>query len=129
MPCNLVKMLLVGVQRDVPLFRSVVVQEAKLCQPVVWITNAAMVPFRLVLPKNDDFRLNLHVERREMAKSNRFVAQRVLNVEVEADRHHCIGTPCGRHLQYGAPLRSWRYESRRVSVVRALMLRIRGRVN
>eukprot|EP00965_Chrysotila_dentata_P038240 1270486-Pleurochrysis_carterae.AAC.1 len=46
-----------------------------------------MMPFRLVLPKDEDFRLNLYVERREITKSNRSVAQRVLNIEVEADRH------------------------------------------
>eukprot|EP00965_Chrysotila_dentata_P013484 446923-Pleurochrysis_carterae.AAC.1 len=46
-PSNLVRMLQVGVRRDVPNFRSVVVQEEELCQPVVWITNAAMMPFRL----------------------------------------------------------------------------------
>eukprot|EP00965_Chrysotila_dentata_P110054 3636486-Pleurochrysis_carterae.AAC.1 len=71
MPCNLVRMP----------------KEEELCYSVVWMTNAAMMPFRLVLPKGDDFRLNLHVERREMTKSNRSVAQRVLNVKVEADRH------------------------------------------
>eukprot|EP00965_Chrysotila_dentata_P233231 6199472-Pleurochrysis_carterae.AAC.1 len=49
---------------------------------VVWKTL-----LRLVLPKYDDFRLDLHVERREMIKSNRSVAKRVFNVEVEADRH------------------------------------------
>ena len=96
MPCNLVRMLQVGVRRDVPNFSRVRVQEEELCQPVVWMTNAAMMPFRLVLPKDDDFRLNLHVERREITKSNRSVAQRVLNVEVEADRHrryHVWETP------------------------------------
>eukprot|EP00965_Chrysotila_dentata_P179632 5931605-Pleurochrysis_carterae.AAC.1 len=46
-----------------------------------------MMPFRLVLPNDDNFRLNFHVERREMTNCNRSVAQRVLNVEVEADRH------------------------------------------
>eukprot|EP00965_Chrysotila_dentata_P174332 5755207-Pleurochrysis_carterae.AAC.1 len=62
------------------------------------------MPFRLVLLKDDDFRLNLYVERREMMKSNRSVAQRILNVEVEAERHrryHVRETP----VQYGAPLR------------------------
>ena len=107
MPCNLVRMLKVGVPRDVPNFSRVQVQEEELCQPVVWMTNAAMMPFRLVLPKDDDFRLNLHVERREMTKSNRSVAQRILDVEVEANLTG--GTTCWRH-QYGAPLRSWRYE-------------------
>eukprot|EP00965_Chrysotila_dentata_P063440 2102887-Pleurochrysis_carterae.AAC.1 len=52
------------------------------------MTNAAMIPFRLVLPKDDDFRLNLHVKRREMTKSNRSIVQRDLNAEVETDRHH-----------------------------------------
>eukprot|EP00965_Chrysotila_dentata_P043599 1449581-Pleurochrysis_carterae.AAC.1 len=55
-----------------------------------------MMPFRLDLPKDDDFRLNLHVERREMTRSIRSVAQRVLNVEIEADRHkryHVRETP------------------------------------
>eukprot|EP00965_Chrysotila_dentata_P133036 4399063-Pleurochrysis_carterae.AAC.2 len=47
MPCNLIRMLQVGVRRDVPNFRSVVVQEEWLCQPVVWMTNGAMMPFRL----------------------------------------------------------------------------------
>eukprot|EP00965_Chrysotila_dentata_P106359 3513160-Pleurochrysis_carterae.AAC.1 len=46
-----------------------------------------MMPFRLVSPKDEDFRLNLHIKRQEMTRSNRSVAQRVLNVEVEADRH------------------------------------------
>eukprot|EP00965_Chrysotila_dentata_P114066 3772012-Pleurochrysis_carterae.AAC.1 len=55
MPCNLVKMLQVGVRRDVPNFRSVVVQEDELCQLVVWMTNAAVMPFRLVLSKDDEF--------------------------------------------------------------------------
>eukprot|EP00965_Chrysotila_dentata_P152102 5025887-Pleurochrysis_carterae.AAC.1 len=35
---------------------------------------------------------------------------------------------CGRH-QYGAALRSWCYESLRVSAVRASRLRIRDRMN
>eukprot|EP00965_Chrysotila_dentata_P116693 3857757-Pleurochrysis_carterae.AAC.1 len=55
-----------------------------------------MMPFKLVLPKDDDFRLNLHVEYREMTMSNRSVAQRVLNNEVDADRHrryHVWETP------------------------------------
>eukprot|EP00965_Chrysotila_dentata_P094013 3107125-Pleurochrysis_carterae.AAC.1 len=47
MLCNLVRMLKVGVHRDVPNFRSVVVQEEELCYSVVWMTNAAMMPFRL----------------------------------------------------------------------------------
>eukprot|EP00965_Chrysotila_dentata_P184088 6078304-Pleurochrysis_carterae.AAC.1 len=48
MPCNWFTMLRVGVQRDVPNFRSVVVQEKELCQPVVWMINAVtMMPFRL----------------------------------------------------------------------------------
>eukprot|EP00965_Chrysotila_dentata_P109492 3618337-Pleurochrysis_carterae.AAC.1 len=54
------------------------------------------MPFRLILPKDDDIRLNLNVERREMTKSNRTVAQRVLNVKVEADCHrmyHVWETP------------------------------------
>eukprot|EP00965_Chrysotila_dentata_P189049 6173106-Pleurochrysis_carterae.AAC.1 len=46
-------MLQVGVRRDVPSFSGVRAQEEKLCQPVVWITNAAVIPFRLVLPKNE----------------------------------------------------------------------------
>eukprot|EP00965_Chrysotila_dentata_P173838 5738817-Pleurochrysis_carterae.AAC.1 len=87
MTCNLVRMLQIGVRRDVPNLRSVVVQEEQLCQPMVWMTNAAVMPFRLVLPKNDDFRLNFHVERRKMTESNKSVAQRVLNVEGEADCH------------------------------------------
>eukprot|EP00965_Chrysotila_dentata_P097121 3210107-Pleurochrysis_carterae.AAC.1 len=87
MPCNLVRTLQVGVRRDVPNFSGVRVQEGELCQPVLWMTNAVMMPLRLVLPKDDDFRLNLHVERLEITKSNRCVVQRVLNVEVSADRH------------------------------------------
>eukprot|EP00965_Chrysotila_dentata_P173615 5731569-Pleurochrysis_carterae.AAC.1 len=62
-----------------------------------------------------------------MTKSNRSVAQRVLNVEVEAGRqrrYHVWETP----VRYGAPLRPWRYESLRVSV-RASRLRIRDRMN
>eukprot|EP00965_Chrysotila_dentata_P079173 2610638-Pleurochrysis_carterae.AAC.1 len=47
MPCNLVEMLRVGVRRDVLNFSGVRVQEEELCQPVVWMTNAAMMPFRL----------------------------------------------------------------------------------
>eukprot|EP00965_Chrysotila_dentata_P075878 2507073-Pleurochrysis_carterae.AAC.1 len=43
MPCNLVRMLLqVGVRRDVPNLGGVRVQEAELCQPAVWMTNAAI---------------------------------------------------------------------------------------
>eukprot|EP00965_Chrysotila_dentata_P101691 3357455-Pleurochrysis_carterae.AAC.1 len=80
-------MLQVGVRRDVPNFKSVVHQEEELCQPVVWMTNVGVMLFRLVLPKDDAFRLNLHVERQEMTKSNRSVPQRVFNVKVEADRH------------------------------------------
>eukprot|EP00965_Chrysotila_dentata_P185891 6137042-Pleurochrysis_carterae.AAC.1 len=63
------------------------------------MTTAAMLPFTLVLPKDDDVRLNLYVERREMAESNRSVAQRVPNVEVEANRHrmyHAWKTPVQR---------------------------------
>eukprot|EP00965_Chrysotila_dentata_P173599 5731181-Pleurochrysis_carterae.AAC.1 len=62
MPCNLVRMLQVGVRRDVPNFSGVRVQGEELRQPVVWMTNAAMMFFRLFLPKDDDFRLNLHLE-------------------------------------------------------------------
>eukprot|EP00965_Chrysotila_dentata_P118233 3908214-Pleurochrysis_carterae.AAC.1 len=97
MPSNLVGMLEAGVRRDVPNFRKVRVQEEGLCQSVVWMTNVAMMPFKLVLPiKDDDFRLNLHVKRREITKRNRSVAQRVVNVKVEADRHrryHVCETP------------------------------------
>eukprot|EP00965_Chrysotila_dentata_P230164 6197612-Pleurochrysis_carterae.AAC.5 len=63
-----------------------------------------MMPFRPVLPKDDaDFRLNLCVERREMTKSNRSFAQRVLNAEVEADRHRRLngGITCGRRHSTG----------------------------
>eukprot|EP00965_Chrysotila_dentata_P136688 4520372-Pleurochrysis_carterae.AAC.5 len=72
---------------------------------------AAMMHFRLVLPKDDDFRLNLHVEWQEMliAKSNMSVVQRVLNAEVEANHHqryHVCVTP----VQCAAP---WPYEARR----------------
>eukprot|EP00965_Chrysotila_dentata_P017521 582134-Pleurochrysis_carterae.AAC.3 len=75
MPYNLVRMLQVGVRRDLPNFSGMQIQEEKLFQPVVWmISIAAMVSFRLVLPKVDDCRLNLHVERQEMTKRNRSVA-------------------------------------------------------
>eukprot|EP00965_Chrysotila_dentata_P046674 1549884-Pleurochrysis_carterae.AAC.1 len=60
-----------------------------------------------------------------MTKSNRFVNQRVLNVEVEANRHrryHVWDTP----VRCTAP---WRYKSLRVSAVRASRLRIRDRMN
>eukprot|EP00965_Chrysotila_dentata_P048573 1611189-Pleurochrysis_carterae.AAC.1 len=76
MRCNLVRMLKVGVRRDVPNFSGVRVQREELCQPMVWMTNAAMMPFRFVLPKDNALGLNLHVERRGMTKSNRSVAQR-----------------------------------------------------
>eukprot|EP00965_Chrysotila_dentata_P231148 6198181-Pleurochrysis_carterae.AAC.1 len=33
---------------------EVLVQEEELCLPVLLMTNAAMMPFRLVLPKDDD---------------------------------------------------------------------------
>eukprot|EP00965_Chrysotila_dentata_P129027 4265374-Pleurochrysis_carterae.AAC.1 len=46
-PCNLVRMLQVGVRRDLPNFSGVRVQEEELGQPVGWMTNAAMMPFRL----------------------------------------------------------------------------------
>eukprot|EP00965_Chrysotila_dentata_P236649 6201439-Pleurochrysis_carterae.AAC.1 len=46
MPDNLVEMLQVDVRRDVPSFSGVRVREEKLCQPVVWMTNAAVMPFR-----------------------------------------------------------------------------------
>eukprot|EP00965_Chrysotila_dentata_P126401 4178011-Pleurochrysis_carterae.AAC.1 len=52
-PCNLVRMLQVGVRRGVPNFSGVRVQEEELCKPVVCITTAAMMPFWLVLPKDD----------------------------------------------------------------------------
>eukprot|EP00965_Chrysotila_dentata_P088946 2936239-Pleurochrysis_carterae.AAC.2 len=80
----------------------------QVSRPVVWMTNAAMMPFKLVLPKDDDFRLNLHVEHREMTKSNRSVAQRVLKVEVEADlhrRYHVWETPV-RHTATAGALRA-----------------------
>eukprot|EP00965_Chrysotila_dentata_P031403 1046783-Pleurochrysis_carterae.AAC.1 len=64
------------------------------------------MPFRLVLPKDDDLRLNLHVEHQEMTKSNKSVAQCILNVEVEAHRQ---GTTCRGH-RYRALLRPWCYE-------------------
>eukprot|EP00965_Chrysotila_dentata_P012404 408193-Pleurochrysis_carterae.AAC.1 len=54
-PCNLVRMLQVGVQRDVPSFSGVRVHKEELCQPVIWMTNAAVIPFGLALPKDDDF--------------------------------------------------------------------------
>eukprot|EP00965_Chrysotila_dentata_P065875 2182162-Pleurochrysis_carterae.AAC.2 len=54
MPCNFVQL---GFRRDLPKFRDVLVQEEKLCQPVVWMTiRAANTPIRLkVLSKDDDF--------------------------------------------------------------------------
>ena len=94
--CSLVRMRVVRIRIDVPSFTCVLVEEEKICQSVMLLKNAAMMSFWLVLPKDDDFRLNLHVERRKMTKSNRSVAQRVLNVEVEADRHrryHVWETP------------------------------------
>eukprot|EP00965_Chrysotila_dentata_P216571 6189453-Pleurochrysis_carterae.AAC.2 len=114
-PCNSVRMLQVGVRRDEARLSRVRVQEEEFCQPVVWMTNAAITPFRLVLPKDGVFRLNLHVERQEMT-----------NKKQQADRHW------SNHEwenQYRARLQSWRYESRRVSAVRASRLRIRERMN
>eukprot|EP00965_Chrysotila_dentata_P089723 2962062-Pleurochrysis_carterae.AAC.5 len=58
--------------------------------------------------------------------SNRSIAQRVLDVEVKADRHRRYRV---WETQHSAPLRPWRYESLRVSAVRASMLRIRNRMN
>eukprot|EP00965_Chrysotila_dentata_P105479 3483752-Pleurochrysis_carterae.AAC.1 len=49
------------------------------------MTHAAVMPFRLVLPKDNELRLNLYVELREMTKSNRSVALPILNVEAEAN--------------------------------------------
>eukprot|EP00965_Chrysotila_dentata_P083246 2746586-Pleurochrysis_carterae.AAC.1 len=48
MPCNLVRMLQLGVRRDVPNFSGLRVQEEKLCQPEVWMTKTAMMPFKLI---------------------------------------------------------------------------------
>eukprot|EP00965_Chrysotila_dentata_P161222 5324259-Pleurochrysis_carterae.AAC.1 len=42
-----------------------------------------MMAFKLVLPKDKYFRLNLQVERGEMTKSNRSVVERVFNVKVD----------------------------------------------
>eukprot|EP00965_Chrysotila_dentata_P217174 6189830-Pleurochrysis_carterae.AAC.1 len=47
MPCNLVRMLQIGVRRDMLNFSGVRVQEEELCQPVVWMAIAAMMPLRL----------------------------------------------------------------------------------
>eukprot|EP00965_Chrysotila_dentata_P180500 5958551-Pleurochrysis_carterae.AAC.1 len=44
MPSNLVRMLQVGVQRDMPNFSGVRAQEEELCQPLVWMTIAARMP-------------------------------------------------------------------------------------
>eukprot|EP00965_Chrysotila_dentata_P133043 4399201-Pleurochrysis_carterae.AAC.2 len=87
MLCNLVRMLRIGVQKDVPNFSRVAGPGRGAMLPVIWIAQAAMMPFEQVLPKDDDFRLDFHVERRKTTKSNSSVAQRVLNVGVEADRH------------------------------------------
>eukprot|EP00965_Chrysotila_dentata_P173756 5736213-Pleurochrysis_carterae.AAC.1 len=58
-------MLVVRVRKDVPSFTCVLVEEEQICQSVVLLKNAAMMSFwLLILPKDDDFRLNLHVERR-----------------------------------------------------------------
>eukprot|EP00965_Chrysotila_dentata_P082491 2723261-Pleurochrysis_carterae.AAC.1 len=59
-------MLVVRVGKDVPSFTCVLVEEEKICQSMVLLKNAAMMSFWLVFPKDDDFRLNLHVERREI---------------------------------------------------------------
>eukprot|EP00965_Chrysotila_dentata_P259330 6213526-Pleurochrysis_carterae.AAC.1 len=67
MPCNLVKMLQTGARGDN--FRSKVNRGEELCQPVVWKTNSAMIPFRLLLPKEDKLQLNLYVECRDMTKA------------------------------------------------------------
>eukprot|EP00965_Chrysotila_dentata_P030460 1014018-Pleurochrysis_carterae.AAC.2 len=67
MPCNLIRMLRVGARRDRPSFSGVRGQaDVELCQLVVWMTKAAVMYFRLVLPKDDAFfRFNLHVERQK----------------------------------------------------------------
>eukprot|EP00965_Chrysotila_dentata_P000592 18985-Pleurochrysis_carterae.AAC.1 len=43
-PCNLVNILQIGVQKDMPNNRSVLVPEEELCQPVVWMTKTEMIP-------------------------------------------------------------------------------------
>eukprot|EP00965_Chrysotila_dentata_P083774 2764931-Pleurochrysis_carterae.AAC.1 len=97
MPCSLVKMLQVGVRRDVPSFQWSAGSgrgAVPTCGPLD--DKCCNDALQAGLAQNDDFRLNLHVERREMMKSNRSVAQRVLNVVVEADRHrryHVLETP------------------------------------
>ena len=119
--CSLVRMRVVRIRKDVPSFTCVLFEEEKICQSVMLLKNAAMMSFWLVLPKDDDFRLNLHVERRGITSSNRSVAQRVLNADVEADRHrryHVWVSPVRRPvtvaLRGGAlrVLRSLRFTSR-----------------
>eukprot|EP00965_Chrysotila_dentata_P219997 6191494-Pleurochrysis_carterae.AAC.1 len=55
------------------------------------------MPFRLVLPKNDDRRwFSTQCQTSEITESNRSVGQRVLNAKVEADCHqkyHVWETP------------------------------------
>eukprot|EP00965_Chrysotila_dentata_P066115 2188900-Pleurochrysis_carterae.AAC.1 len=57
-------MLEVRIRKDVPSFTCVLIEEEKICQSVVLLKNTATMSFWLVLSKDDDFRLNLHVERR-----------------------------------------------------------------
>eukprot|EP00965_Chrysotila_dentata_P152712 5047308-Pleurochrysis_carterae.AAC.1 len=61
---SLVRMLVVRVRKDLPSFTCVLVEKEKMCQSMMLLKNAAMMSFWLVLSKDDDFRLNLHVERR-----------------------------------------------------------------
>eukprot|EP00965_Chrysotila_dentata_P063706 2111059-Pleurochrysis_carterae.AAC.2 len=135
MPCNLVKMLQVGYRTDVPKSRFSKrlakyqkrgnSERGAICQPVVRMTIAAMMPFWLVLPKDEDFRLNHHVERREISReitrTRTFSMSRLRPIITG-------GTTCGRH-QYGAPLRPRRRESLHVSAMLASRLRIRNRMN
>eukprot|EP00965_Chrysotila_dentata_P217972 6190333-Pleurochrysis_carterae.AAC.1 len=73
-----------------------------------WMANAAMMPFKLVLLKNDDFSFNLHVKRQEMTECSRSVAQRIFDVKVEAEVPHVGDTRtvhrCGRGPTRGCVL-------------------------
>eukprot|EP00965_Chrysotila_dentata_P166033 5482141-Pleurochrysis_carterae.AAC.1 len=57
MPCNLVRILQIGVRRDVSNFRALVVQEEEPCQHVVRMTNAAVIPSGWSCPRTRIFDL------------------------------------------------------------------------
>eukprot|EP00965_Chrysotila_dentata_P224293 6194101-Pleurochrysis_carterae.AAC.1 len=85
-----------------------------------------MMPFRLVLPNDDDFRLNLYVERREISRATGPSPSAFSMPRLRPIVTGC--TACGKH-QYGTPLRPWRYKSLRVSAMRASRFRIRVIMN